>query len=150
MRYLLQEIGTKYKTNQHVEHLFQTYDCNCEIWNYREVIRCCVIQKPSDLVLQALRHVPTKVLIFLLMRITCYIIWKNPAQSPTQPKIKWVPGLYPEESSKGSGADHPPASSAEVNGRVELYLFSPCGPSLLILGWNLTWLYNQANSNVEL
>jgi len=29
----------------------------------------------------------------------------------------------------GRGVDHPPPSGAEVNERVELYLYSPFGPS---------------------
>jgi len=32
------------------------------------------------------------------------------------------------------GAEHPPPSSAEVKERVELYLYSPAGPSWPILG----------------
>jgi hypothetical protein len=32
------------------------------------------------------------------------------------------------------GADHPPSSSAEVKERVELYLYSPSGPSWPVLG----------------
>ena len=34
----------------------------------------------------------------------------------------------------GRGADHPPPSRAEVEGRVELYLYSPSGPSWPVLG----------------
>ena len=32
------------------------------------------------------------------------------------------------------GFDHPPSSSAEVEGRVELYICSPSRPSWLVLG----------------
>ena len=32
------------------------------------------------------------------------------------------------------GADHPPPSSAEVKERVELYFYSPSGPSWPVLG----------------
>ena len=35
----------------------------------------------------------------------------------------------------GRGVDHPPQSSAEVKGRVELYLYSTSGPSWPVLGW---------------
>ena len=35
------------------------------------------------------------------------------------------------------GADHPPSSSAEVKERVELYLYSPSGPSWPVLGKSL-------------
>ena len=33
----------------------------------------------------------------------------------------------------GRGVDHPPPSSAEVKEKVELNLYSPCGPSCPIL-----------------
>jgi hypothetical protein len=32
------------------------------------------------------------------------------------------------------GIDHPPPSSSVVKERVELYLYSPCGPSWPVLG----------------
>jgi hypothetical protein len=44
-----------------------------------------------------------------------------------------VPGV----TLPGSGFDHPPQSSAEVNERVELYLYSPSGSSWPVLGWTL-------------
>ena len=34
----------------------------------------------------------------------------------------------------GRGVDHPPPFNAEVEGRVELYIYSPTGPSWPILG----------------
>jgi len=39
-------------------------------------------------------------------------------------EVKWL----------GQGIDHPPPSSAEVKERVEVYLFSPSGPSWPVLG----------------
>ena len=44
--------------------------------------------------------------------------------------VKWL----------GCGIDHPPPSSAEVDGRVDLYLYSPSGPLWPVLGWNLPLL----------
>jgi len=41
--------------------------------------------------------------------------------------------------SPGRGVDHPSPSSAEVKERVALYLYSPSGPSRLVVGWNLLW-----------
>ena len=38
-------------------------------------------------------------------------------------------GSFPGVKRPGRGADHPPPSSAEVEGRVELYVCSPSGPS---------------------
>ena len=41
----------------------------------------------------------------------------------------------------GRGVHHPPPSSAEVEVRVELYIYSPSGPSWPVLGWILPLLY---------
>ena len=38
-------------------------------------------------------------------------------------------GSFPGVKRPGRGADHPPPFSAEVEGRVELYICSPSGPS---------------------
>ena len=43
-------------------------------------------------------------------------------------------GSFPGVKRPGRGADHAPLSSTEVEGRVELYIYSPSGP---VLGWNL-------------
>jgi hypothetical protein len=44
-------------------------------------------------------------------------------------------GSFPGVKRPGRGVDHPTPSSAEVKERVELYLYSPSGPSWLVLGW---------------
>jgi hypothetical protein len=46
---------------------------------------------------------------------------------------------FPGVKQLGHGVDHPPPFSAEVKERVELYLYSPSGPSWPALG--LTLLY---------
>jgi hypothetical protein len=47
---------------------------------------------------------------------------------PTQPPMQWVSGL-------SGGLKRPPIpSSVEVKERVELYLYSPSGPSWSVLG----------------
>ena len=43
-------------------------------------------------------------------------------------------GSFPGVKRPGRGVDHPPTSSAEVEGRVELYICFPSGPSLPVLG----------------
>jgi hypothetical protein len=43
------------------------------------------------------------------------------------PGVRWL----------GRGLDHPPLPSAEVKQRVELYLYSTCGPSWPVTGWPL-------------
>jgi hypothetical protein len=46
-------------------------------------------------------------------------------------------GSFPGVKRPGRGVDHPPPSIAEVKERVELCLYSPSGPSRLVLGWTL-------------
>jgi hypothetical protein len=41
---------------------------------------------------------------------------------------------FAELKRPGRGVDHPPPSSADVKERVELYLYSPSGPSWPVLG----------------
>ena len=41
---------------------------------------------------------------------------------------------FPGVKRPGRGVDHPPPSSAEVGGRVELYLHSPSVPSWPVVG----------------
>jgi hypothetical protein len=43
-------------------------------------------------------------------------------------------GSFPGVKRPGRGVDHPPPSSAEVKERVQLYLYSPSGPSWSVLG----------------
>jgi len=43
-------------------------------------------------------------------------------------------GPFTEVKRPGRGVDNPPPSSAEVKERVELYLYSPSGPSWPVLG----------------
>ena len=56
---------------------------------------------------------------------------------PTQPPIQWAPCLSRGFQRPGRGADHPFPSNAEVEERVELYLYSPSGPSWPLLGRTL-------------
>ena len=56
---------------------------------------------------------------------------------PTQPPVRWVIGSFPGLKQPRHGIDHPPPFSAEVKERVELYLYSPSGPSWPVLGWAL-------------
>jgi len=41
---------------------------------------------------------------------------------------------FPAVKPPGHGIDHPPPPSAEVKERVELYFYSPSGPSWPVLG----------------
>jgi len=46
-------------------------------------------------------------------------------------------GTFPGVKRPGRGADHPPSSSAQVKGRVQLYLYSAHRTSWLVLEWTL-------------
>ena len=46
-------------------------------------------------------------------------------------------GSFPGVKRPGRGVDHPPPSNAEVEGRVELYICSPSGPSWPVTGRTL-------------
>jgi hypothetical protein len=61
----------------------------------------------------------------------------SPALGSTQPPTQWVPGLSRKVKRPGSGVDHPPPSSVEVKGRVELYLYSASGPSWPVIFYDL-------------
>jgi len=43
-------------------------------------------------------------------------------------------GSFPGVKRLGRGFDHPPSFSTEVKERVELYLYSPSGPSWPLIG----------------
>jgi hypothetical protein len=45
----------------------------------------------------------------------------RPALGPTQPAVKGVPVYSPRVKRTGPSVYHPPSSSVEVKGRVELY-----------------------------
>ena len=57
----------------------------------------------------------------------------RPALGPTHPPVQWVPCLSRGVKRPGSGVDHPPLSSAEVEGRVELYI---CSLTLFLSLWD--------------
>ena len=50
-------------------------------------------------------------------------------------------GSFPRVKRPERGVDHSFPSSAEVKARVELYLYSPSGPSWPVIGWTLHLLY---------
>jgi len=43
-------------------------------------------------------------------------------------------GTFPRVKRSGRGVDHPLPNSAEVKERLELYLYSPSGPSWAVVG----------------
>jgi hypothetical protein len=48
---------------------------------------------------------------------------------------------FPGVKRPGRGVDHPPSSSARVKERVELYFYSPSGPSWPVLGRTLPFTF---------
>ena len=56
---------------------------------------------------------------------------------PDPPSYTMGTGSFPEVKRPGRGVDNPPPSSAEVEGRVEQYIFSPVGLSWPVLGRTL-------------
>ena len=46
-------------------------------------------------------------------------------------------GSFPGVKRPGCGVDHPPSSRAEVKEILQVYLYSPYGPSWPVLGWPL-------------
>ena len=71
----------------------------------------------------------------------------RPALGPTQPPIQWVLGFFQGVKRLGRCVDHPP-SSAEVEGRVELYIYSPSGTLWPVLGRPLPLHFILLNDGV--
>jgi len=62
----------------------------------------------------------------------------RPALGPTQPFVKWVPGFFfPGVKGPRHGVDYTNSFDTEVKERVEVYLYSPHGPSRPVLGWTV-------------
>jgi len=69
----------------------------------------------------------------------------NPGGGEISAPVQTGPGAHPASYTMGTGSfpgvkqlgravDHPPSSSAEVEGRVELYICSPSGSLWPVLG----------------
>ena len=57
-------------------------------------------------------------------------------------------GSFPGVKRPGRDVDHPPPSSAEVEGRAELYIYSPSGPSWPVLGRTLALLVMDVGQSI--
>jgi hypothetical protein len=68
-----------------------------------------------------------------------------PVEARFSAPVQTGPGAHPASCTTGTGlllgvkrpgrgVDHPPSSSAEVKERVEVYLYSPSGPSWPVIG----------------
>jgi hypothetical protein len=90
-----------------------------------------------------------KLCIFIVMFM--YYCWSGDQISKGarfSPPVQTGPGAHPASYTMGTGSfpgvkrpgrgvDHPPPSSAEVKERVDLYLYSPSGPSWPVIGLTL-------------
>jgi hypothetical protein len=72
--------------------------------------------------------------------LSCWELFKKyfikvtrPALGPTQPPIQGYRVSFTGVKRSQRGVDHPPSSSAGIKERVELYLYSPSGPSWPVL-----------------
>ena len=89
--------------------------------------------------------------------VTCYGLdgtgteyWRGEI-FPYRPDWPWNPPSFlyvgpcsfPGVKRPGNGPDHPLPCSAEVKERVELYIYSPSGPSWAVLEWNFTYLLSE-------
>jgi hypothetical protein len=89
---------------------------------------CCSMSRQSD---SGAKRVAMRAIIRMFI-VTCSYIYL----------LQWVPGFFPWGEGRGikwsgRGIYHPPLFRAEVKERVELYLYSPCGPSWPVVGWTL-------------
>jgi len=62
--------------------------------------------------------------------------------SPGCHAVQWIPGLFHGGKMARAWSWPSTPSSTEVQERAELYLYSPCGPSWPILGWNVMTTWN--------
>ena len=72
--------------------------------------------------------------LIILIWLLDFLIMFVPALGPTHSPTRWDRVSFPGVKRPVRGVDHPPPSSAEVKERVELYLYSPSGPSWPVLG----------------
>ena len=73
----------------------------------------------------------------------------RPAVWPSIPPCNGYRVPFPAVRRPGRGVNNPLTSSAEVKGRVELYLLSPSGPSwpVLVQTWPLPWPHIETSAH---
>jgi hypothetical protein len=99
----------------------------------------------------------------ILVRIATRYGMDGPGSNPcvgeifsTRPDRPWDPPSllyngnrvsFPGVKRPGLGEDHPPSSTSGVRERVELYLYSPSGPSWPVLGRTLPFVCDYIGSS---
>ena len=64
---------------------------------------------------------------------------------PPRLLYNWYQDFFSMVKWPGRGLNHPPISTAKVKERVEIYLYSPSGPSRPVLGRNLHFNFFQVH-----
>ena len=74
--------------------------------------------------------------------------WRRDFPHPSRPALgaypascKMCTGSFPGVKRPGRGADHPPPSKCQGHEGVELYLYSPSGPSWPVMGRTFTFTF---------
>jgi hypothetical protein len=70
----------------------------------------------------------------------------RPVLGPTEHPIQWVSGLFPGGKVAWACCWPSTSSAADVKETVELYFYSPSGPSWHVLWWNLPLPLTQQNN----
>jgi hypothetical protein len=91
-----------------------------------KIHKTCFVEKPK--VKKSLRRWEDKMKVILRFSAAVHT---DPGAYPAS--CTMGTGSFPGVKRPGRGVDHTPPSSAEVKERVELYLYSPSGPSWLVL-----------------
>jgi hypothetical protein len=86
-----------------------------------------------------------------------FVTCENPVEASFSEPVQAGPGAHPASYAMGTrsfpgvkrpgrGVDRPPSSSAEVKERLQLYIYSPFGPSWLDLGRTLTFVTREVRN----
>ena len=103
------------------------------------------------LITRLFSHLSSEILYTTSTDKDCSVFWGHCVIKKNQHcfLFQWIPGLSRGVKRPGRGVDHPPPSSADVEGRVELYIYSPCGPSWPVIGWPLPYCFLRSQFRIS-